>query len=179
MKRIIRQSFAACIFASLWASQAASAPTSATDPSQIVASLYAKLLVSGHPAPLVNASERRALLSTGLFELWAKADAIASKHKDDIGPVDFDVTTNSQGMDIKSYSLRSEPQDSKHTIVVAKLVPDNWLRSSPRENELRYYFVFERNRWAIYDIRGVAEPHEWSLREILLRSLHSPTGADQ
>ena len=155
----------------------AAAPKSAIGPNQIVASLYAKLFVRGHTAPLVNASERRALLSKGLLALWAEADAVAIKEKDDVGPIDFDVTTNSQGMDIKSFTLRSEPQDGKHAIVVATLVPDNWLRASPRENDIRYYFVFEVDRWAIDDIRGVAEPREWSLREILSQSPHSPTGA--
>jgi hypothetical protein len=56
--------------------------------------------------------------------------------------------------------------------VVAKLTPDNWVRKSDRENEVRYDLVWQDGRWAIDDVRSVIEPnHPWSLRTILAQYL--------
>jgi hypothetical protein len=55
--------------------------------------------------------------------------------------------------------------------VVATLTPDNWVRKSERENEIRYDLVWERGRWAIDDIHSVIEPNAWSLRAILKQYL--------
>ena len=55
--------------------------------------------------------------------------------------------------------------------MVAKLTPDNWVRKSDRENEIRYDLVWERGRWAIDDVHSVIEPNPWSLRGLLLQYL--------
>jgi hypothetical protein len=55
--------------------------------------------------------------------------------------------------------------------VVAKLTPDNWVRKSDRENEIRYDLGRQGGRWAIDDIHSVIEPNPWSLRTILARYL--------
>jgi hypothetical protein len=51
------------------------------------------------------------------------------------------------------------------------LTPDNWVRKSERENEIRYDLAWERGRWAIDDIHSVIEPNAWSLRAILKQYL--------
>ena len=155
--------------AALGASPSVAAPKPAPDPSLVVASVYAE--EQAGRAPLLEASVRAATLTKSLAALWARADAAASRHMDDVGPVDFDVATNSQGMNVKSDALKTERRDATHAIVVATLVPDNWLRASPRENFIRYDLVFDGARWAIDDVRGVAEPREWSLRDLLTQSL--------
>jgi len=58
-----------------------------------------------------------------------------------------------------------------HASVVARLTPNNWLRKSDRENEIRYDLVWERGRWAIDDVHSVIERNAWSLRAILAHYL--------
>ena len=67
-------------------------------------------------------------------------------------------------------------RDASHASVVAKLVPDNWVRKSDRENEIRYDLVWERGRWAIDDVRSVIEPNAWSLRAVLTQYLAALIG---
>jgi hypothetical protein len=102
--------------------------------------------------------------------LWAKA--AAATPPGDEGPIDFDAVTNSQGATVKSYTLTTERRDATHASVVATLVPDNWLRASPRENVVRYDMTFDGARWAIDDVHGVAGSQAWSLRDLLRQSLN-------
>ena len=95
----------------------------------------------------------------------------ARKTSDELGAVDFDAATNSQGMEVKSFTVKTLSRDALHANVVVTLTPDNWARKSERENEIRYDLVWERGRWAIDDIHSVIEPNAWSLRAILTRNL--------
>ena len=81
------------------------------------------------------------------------------------------VATNSQGLEIKRFTVKTLSRETLHASVVAALTPDNWLRKSERENEIRYDLVWERGRWAIDDIHSVIEPNAWSLRAILKQYL--------
>jgi len=158
---------AGLVLAALGAAPSDAGPKPASDPSAIVASLYAE--EHAGRSPLFEPGIRVAALTPGLAALWAKADAATPAG--DEGPIDFDVVTNSQGMTVKSYGLKTERHDATHAAVVATLVPDNWLRASGRENVVRYDLVFVGARWRIDDVRGVAEPQVWSLRELLTLSL--------
>jgi len=75
--------------------------------------------------------------------------------------VDFDITTDSQGLEVRRFTVKTLSRDASHASVVAKLAPDNWARKSDRENEIRYDLVWERGRWAIDDVRSVIEPNPW------------------
>jgi hypothetical protein len=101
--------------------------------------------------------------------LWADCDARAHKTGDGLGAVDFDVATNSQGMEVKSFKAKTLSQDASHASVVASLAPNNWVRKSERENEIRYDLIWEHGRWKIDDIHSVIEPKSWSLRALLLQ----------
>jgi hypothetical protein len=70
------------------------------------------------------------------------------KNDDKLGPVDFDFATNSQGMEVKSFTVRTLRRDGYHAIVLGKLTPENWVRKSDRENEIGYSLVWEGGRWA-------------------------------
>ena len=87
------------------------------------------------------------------------------------GCVGFRLATNSQGMEVKSFTVKTLSRDAWHASVVAKLAPDNWVRQSDRENEIRYDLVWERGRWAIDDVHYVIEPNPWSLRSLLSQYL--------
>ncbi len=116
----------------------------------------------------MRTSRHAATLTRSLAALWARAEAAVPPG--DEGPTDFDVVTNSQGATVKTYTLKTERRDAAHAAVAA-LVPDNSLRAPPGENVIRYDLMFERARWAIDDVHGVAGPRAWSLRDLLTKSL--------
>ena len=109
--------------------------------------------------------------SHALTTLWAQCDAHARKTGDELGALDFDSATNSQGLEVKRFRVKTLSRDATHASVLVTLIPDNWVRKSERENEIRYDLVWERGRWAIDDIHSVIEPNPWSLRAILTRYL--------
>jgi hypothetical protein len=74
-------------------------------------------------------------------------------------------------MEVKTFSTREVSRDAAHANVVASLAPNNWMRKSLRENDIRYDLVLEHGRWTIDDIHSVIEPNAWSLRAILTRYL--------
>jgi len=74
-------------------------------------------------------------------------------------------------MEVKSFTVKTLSRDVWHASVVAKLTPDNWVRKSDRENEIRYDLVWERGRWAIDDVHSVIEPNPWSLLALLSQYL--------
>ena len=122
-------------------------------------------------AEWLDGARRPEWFSPVLTTLWARCDARAHKNGDELGPVDFDLATNSQGMEFKSFTVKKLSQDASHASVVARLAPNNWVRKSERENEIRYDLVWGHGHWAIDDIHSVAEPNAWSLRAILTQYL--------
>jgi hypothetical protein len=112
-----------------------------------------------------------ATLSKALKTLWDKADAAAKTRHDEIGPIDWDVTTNSQGMTVKSFTLQTAKKNATRTTVVATLVPDNWVRASPDENIIVYFLIFEGGRWKIDDIGAASGLRRGSLKTLLMKSL--------
>jgi len=141
------------------------------DPARFVASIYAGSREPAVWTQWLDGAQRGQWFSRGLTARWAECDARAHKTKDEVGALDFDVATNSQGLEVKSFTVKTLSQDASRASVVAKLTPDNWARKSDRENEIRYDLVRERGRWAIDDIHSVIEPNPWSLRALLTQYL--------
>lgn len=142
-----------------------------SDPDRFVASIYFNGREPKVWAESLDRARRREWFSQALTTLWAKCDALAHNTGDGLGPVDFDVATNSQGMEVKSFTAETLSQDASHASVVARLAPNNWVRKSQRENEIRYDLVWEHGRWKIDDVHSVIEPKSWSLRAILTQYL--------
>ena len=84
-----------------------------------------------------------------------------------MGAVDFDLATNSQGADVKSYSIVSSKIDGKAAAVTVRLVLDNWIRNSPDDDIIRYGFIQEDGNWLIDDMASAADGKPWTLRELL------------
>jgi len=141
------------------------------DPARFVASIYADGREGVVWAEWLDGARRREWFSSALTALWAKCDDHAHKTGDGLGAVDFDVATNSQGLEVRRFTVKTLSRDASHASVVARLAPDNWLRKSERENEIRYDLVWERGRWAIDDVHSIIEPNAWSLRAILKQYL--------
>jgi hypothetical protein len=142
-----------------------------SDPARFVASIYDNERESAVWDQWLNETRRREWFSRALTALWARCDARARATSDEFGAVDFDVATNSQGMEVKKFTVKTVSRDASHASVVAKLTPDNWVRKSDRENEVRYDLVWEHGRWAIDDVHSVIEPNPWSLRALLTQYL--------
>ena len=137
------------------------------DPRSPVAALFA-IEKTGH-APLATPAQRTAALTRGLAAMWNKTEGRASRGGD--AAIDFDVVTNSQGADVKSYALAVTSRDGKSATVVATIDPGDWARKSPRENIITFSLLRQDGRWRVDDVRGIAEPTAWSLRDMLAQSL--------
>ena len=138
-----------------------------SDPARVVASIYADGREGTVWAQWLDGARRGGWFSPGLTALWAQCDGRARKIGDELGALDFDVATNSQGMEVKSFTVKTLSRDVWHASVVAKLTPDNWVRKSDRENEIRYDLVWERGRWAIDDVHSVIEPNLVAARALV------------
>jgi len=141
------------------------------DPARFVASIYANGGEAVVWAQWLDGARRGEWFSRALTALWAQCDVRAHKTGDGLGAVDFDVATNSQGLEVRRFTVKTLSRDVSHASVVAWLAPDNWVRKSERENEIYYDLVWERGRWAIDDVHSVIEPNTWSLRAILTQYL--------
>ena len=162
----VRLARAAVLVLGVFGLEAQAAPQ---DPAGFVASIYA----NGHEVAVwpqwLDGAKRGAWFSRALTALWGQCDALAKKLDDKEGPLDFDVATNSQGAEVKKFTVKIVSQDVGHANVVAKLAPGDWKRNSERENEIRYDLVREGGEWKIDDIHSVVEPDPkpWSLRALL------------
>ena len=113
----------------------------------------------------------REWFSHALTGLWAKCDIRAPKFRANWAALDFGVATNSQRLEVNSFTVKTLSGDASPASVVAKLMPDKWVRHADRENGIRYDLVWKDGRWAIDDIHSVIEPNTWSLRTILMQYL--------
>jgi hypothetical protein len=136
------------------------------DPVAIVHSIYKGGNTTGMAFGL-DPAERRKFFSKATVALWDKAEAVSNPNGDEVGAIDFDLPTNSQGADVKSYSIVASKIDSKAASVTVKLVLDNWLRNSPDDDIIRYDFVLEDGGWMIDDMASAADGKPWTLRELL------------
>jgi hypothetical protein len=159
----------AIVLLALAAPLSAVAATDPADPRAPVAALFA-IEKAGRPT-LTTPAERAASLTRGLAAMWDKAEALARRGGD--VAIDFDVVTNSQGAEVKSFSLTIERRDAKSATVVAAIDPGDWVRQSPRENVITFSLVRQAGAWRIDDVSGVAEPNAWSLRDMLARALEA------
>ena len=112
------------------------AQSTPADPARLVASIYADGREGTVWAQWLDGARRREWFSSALTALWAKCDDHARETKDELGAVDFDVATNSQGLEVRRFTVKTLSRDASHASVVATLTPDNWVRKSERENEI-------------------------------------------
>jgi hypothetical protein len=146
----------------------AAAPLAAAtpDPVAVVNSIY-KGGDSRGAAFGLDPAERKQYFTKSTVALWDKADAISNPNGDEVGAIDFDVSTNTQGAYVKSYSIVSKKAAAKTATVVVKLVLDNWFRPSPEDDIIRYFFVLEDGRWMIDDVGSTNHGKGWTLLELL------------
>ena len=115
----------------------------------------------------LDPKERHQYFSKATAALWDKADAVSNPNGDEVGAIDFDIATNTQGAEVTSHSIVSSKVNSKTATVVVKLVLDNWIRNSPDDLIIRYAFVLEDGSWLIDDVGSNIDGKPWTLRELL------------
>jgi hypothetical protein len=141
------------------------------DPTAIVNGIYKRAIkdVDGRVVTLSFAKgDRRINFSAALVALWAKVDA-KSKGDEDVGPIDFDPVTNSQGVTVKSFVVATENQDEAST-TLAVTIETTETRETAEDKTVRYDFVREDGRWRIDDIRGTVAGKPWSIKQLLTRA---------
>lgn len=149
----------------------AQAPKS-SDPPGIVNAIYERVTKgSGDGAFLIESDAAKAkYFSKSLIALWAKADAHTPKG--DIGPIDFDLATNSQAPSVNSFVATTEKLDSAAATIAVKMTRNHEApRANPADDVERYDFVRDGGHWKIDDIRGATDGKPWSVRALLMYSL--------
>ena len=150
-----------------------SAPFPNLDPTATVTGIYQRAMkdVDGRVVTLSLVKEDRPLqFSAALVALWDKVDAKPKVSEDDVGPIDFDPVTNSQGLTVKSFTVATEKRDDTSETLAVTIKTDQ-PRNSPDENIIRYNFVREDGRWKIDDISSITDGKPWSLAQLLARSV--------
>jgi len=140
------------------------------DPFAILADIYRREQTGDYEGAFgLDPRERRVYLSKALIDLWARADARVEPG--DAGPIDWDVTTNSQGMEVGGYRVAVASQGAaRMSLIVTLTAKTPWLRKSPEENVVRYHFIGENGRWVIDDIRGANDDADTGLKSLLTRA---------
>jgi hypothetical protein len=154
----------------------AKAPSLPNDPVAIVNDIYQRAIrdKDGRVITLSLAPRDRArAFSAETVELWAKADAKVKTKGDEVGPIDFDPVTSSQGLQVKSFKVATEKQDENKMTLAVTIVPVNVERTSPLDNIIRYDFVRENGRWLIDDIRNSVDGKPVSVKGLLSKYVGS------
>jgi hypothetical protein len=97
----------ACLVSGVFACVAVAAAQAApSDPDRFVASIYANGREGVVWAQWLDGSRRLEWFTQGLTTLWENCDALAHGTGDELGPVDFDAATNSQGWTSRALQSR-------------------------------------------------------------------------
>ena len=168
-KMLIARSILAA-FAFAWCALAHPAFAQTGEPEAIVASFYQAAKTGGGNSPGFKPSDRKTL-SKSLAALWTKADRKAKARGDEVGAISFDIATQSQGVDIESYKVKSERKDAKSAVIEASfIIGGNHVRKG-EEVFVLYDFVRENGAWKIDNLRTASKVKPWSLRGNLERNL--------
>lgn len=149
----------------------AQSPTNA--PSGIVSRIYTNVVKGkgdgGGGFIMADRTAKAKYFSKSVIALWTKADAHTPKG--DVGPIDFDLPTNSQDPGVKSYNLVTEKMDNATATITVTMTNNGGPRKNAADDVVRYDFVRDGGHWKIDDIRGAADGAPWSLRGLLRESL--------
>jgi len=116
-------------------------------------------------------ADRHEYFSRRIVALWAKDDATTSPGE--IGAIDFDLASNSQGMAIASFKVKTERADATHVRLAVTLVSrGKYIRNSPSDLVVHYDFIREDGRWVIDDMSSTTDGKPWTLRGLLGDTTH-------
>jgi hypothetical protein len=129
-------------------------------PAEILTGIY-KEAVKGTTSDWLEPKRRGNYLSKSLLALWAKADR--KTPKGEVGAIDFDLTTDTNALELKGFEIKSERQSDMAAVFAVKLAyREPYVRKGPPP-VVTYEFIREGGRWRIDNIRAP----EWSVRDLL------------
>lgn len=159
------------VLAGLFAAGLAPAFAGEADPSRFIASIYAHGRVDAVWTQWLSDAKRGAWFSRDVAALWRQCEASARKAKDEEGPVDFVIATNSQldWSSFKGFTVSVVSQRDGRAVVNARLqtAPNTVPRKIDSDNVVRYDLVQENQAWRIDDVSSTVDGKPWSLREML------------
>jgi hypothetical protein len=129
--------------------RAASAALAASrEPADIMKAIYDDA-VRGETLDWLGAGQRSRYLSRSLTALWARSDAKKPAYGDE-GPIDFDITEDTNGAELKTFDIVVREQTRHRAVVDVTLgysVPD-----PEGQHVVSYDFVQESGRWKVDEI---------------------------
>jgi hypothetical protein len=134
-------------------------------PVEILTGIY-KEAVKGNTANWLDPNRRGKFLSRSLAALWAKADK-----KDPDDPFDWDLTTDTNGLDLQDFVITTKSRTDSAAVLAVKLIyrKPYVLKGPPRV--VTYDFIREDGRWRIDGMHGL----DWSVRDLLELRRKPPT----
>jgi hypothetical protein len=131
-----------------------------SDPAAVIRAIY-RCAVRGAGPSWIDAADRPKDLSRSLVALWAKTDA-ARPRDDELGPVDFDLVADTNGLTLTTFSVAVEQRDARAARVAVTLgYKEQAGRKTP--TVLHYAMLREDGGWKINDIVAA----DWSARGLL------------
>ena len=126
----------------------------------VIDTIYA-LAVQDKGPSWIYPGEREEYLSKSLVDLWARTDA-ARPEDDELGAIDFDIVTDTNGMTLGSYNAVTEREDANTAAIAVTL---NYSDAAPDQESglVHYDFVHEDGIWKIDNIHS----SNWDLRQML------------
>jgi hypothetical protein len=118
--------------------------------------------VKGTTSDWLEPQRRGKYLSKSLLALWAKSDA-RKPPEGDVGPIDFDLTTDTNGLELQGFDIKTERATANAAVLAVKL---NYRKPYYRPGPpavVTYDFVREDGRWRIDNFHTP----KWSVRELL------------
>ena len=126
----------------------------------VIEKIYA-LAVQDKGPSWIYPGEREEYLSKSLVDLWNHADA-ARPDDDELGAIDFDIVTDTNGMTLGSYSAVNAHENADRAAIDVTL---NYSDAAPDQQpgHVHYEFVREDGAWMIDNITAP----NWDLRQML------------
>lgn len=136
-------------------------PARAADGAMAVIDKIYALAVQDKGPSWIYPGEREEYLSKSLVDLWNRADA-ARPDDDELGAIDFDIVTDTNGMTLGSYSAVNAHADANTAAIDVTL---NYSDAAPDQQpgHVHYQFVHEDGAWMIDNISAP----NWDLRQML------------
>jgi hypothetical protein len=157
-------------------------PAQTGEPEAIVRWLYDVTMKTQNqavPSPFDRNNKKRQLLTQSLDTLWKRADKKVNPKGDELGAMEFDVVSNSQDPNIKSYILKTESRNEQRATIAATFtIGDNHTHSG-QQDTVRYDFLRENGRWKIDNVRLTIEGKPWEMRAHFEALLRNCIGSDR
>ncbi|MGY8684928.1 hypothetical protein Q2941_45375 [Bradyrhizobium sp. UFLA05-153] len=157
--------FCACIAATLLPAAPSLAHAGEATPTDMLTGIYREAVKGEYPDWL-KPQQRTKFLSKSLLALWARCDARKAPD-DDTGPIDFDPTTDTNGLELESFTITRQNATANAAVLAVKL---NYRKPYYRPGPpavVTYDFVQEDGHWRIDNFHTT----KWSIREMLTQWL--------